>query len=79
MSRLKFSFNKLIRHVQIILEHHYFTLCLLVSSADYICKDFGPRSGLIRPDLGLSCGSIPDFSIKLILKKKNRQKQQQKT
>ena len=26
----------------------YFTLCLVVSSADYLCKQFGPRSGTTK-------------------------------
>ena len=35
----------------------YFNSCLLVSTADYFCKKFGPRSGLtnVRPDLGPNC------------------------
>ena len=54
------------------------TLCLLVSSADNLCKKFGPRSGLTYRQawsgskrLTLWLYSWNDFSKKLILEKKS--------
>ena len=55
------------------------TLCLLVSSADNLCKQFGPRSGRqnVGPDLDQNCLTLwwyswKNFSEKMILKKINR-------
>ena len=39
------------------ISDHFKSTCLLVSSADNLCKQFGPRSGQtnVRPDLDPNC------------------------
>ena len=65
----------------IILKKFKLTLCLIVSSAYNLCKQFGPRSGLtnVEPDLDPNCFDTLMVFLKEFLKKVDFEKNRHTT